>query len=417
MMIGATTLIIGIFGRWKNDKMDDMVTADFLIIGGGVVGLSIARALRKEYSDASVVVIEKEPTCGQHASGRNSGVIHAGFYYSPDSLKARLTRQGNILLTEYCIERGVPLKRCGKLVVTKNEDDFSTLDELFERGRKNGVPLQEVSAEDIREIEPRAKTHKRALFSPTTSALDPAIFLQTLVKDVSQSGVQIYNNTTYLGRKWNQIITQSERFSANFIINAAGLYADRIAQDFGFGKEYRIVPFKGLYLLSNEPVGAFKTHIYPVPCLNNPFLGVHITVSTDGQAKLGPTALPALWREHYQGFDNFHLKELLEISLAHGRLLFTSSHFRRLAVQELLKYSRGFLISEANYLARGILKKNFLCWGKSGIRAQLVNSRHGRLVMDFVLEGDKHSFHILNTVSPGLTCAFSFAEYVCRKIR
>jgi len=173
--------------------------ADFLVIGGGVIGLNIARRLRATFSDSSVHLIEKEPDCGLHASGRNSGVLHAGFYYSPDSLKAQFTWRGNRLLTEYCEEKKIQLNKCGKLVVARNRGDHSGLNELLRRGRANGIPIEDISATDAKAIEPRVKTCERALFSPATSTVDPSEVMQAMKKDAINENVKLHCGDRYHG--------------------------------------------------------------------------------------------------------------------------------------------------------------------------------------------------------------------------
>ena len=168
-----------------------MNSSDFLIIGGGIIGICVARELKKRFQGSKIILIEKEADCGLHASGRNSGVLHAGFYYTANSLKARFTRKGNQFLTEYCESKNLKINKCGKLVVAKNEQELSQLDTLLERGRKNGVHLQDLSAAEARSIEPRVKTHQRALFSPTTSTVDPKEVLQALQNDALHEGVEI----------------------------------------------------------------------------------------------------------------------------------------------------------------------------------------------------------------------------------
>ena len=236
--------------------------------------------------------------------------------------------------------------------------------------------------------------------------------------DAIQGGVRICTNAQYLHRKEKNVIqTSNGLFEAGYLINVAGLYADKIGRDFGFSKDYRILPFKGLYLYSNEPSGSLRTHIYPVPDLANPFLGVHLTVTTDGKVKLGPTAIPAFWREQYDGWSNFRFDELTEILLRQAGLFLSSNFdFKALALREIQKYSRPRMVSLASSLATGVDIKNYRQWGEPGIRAQLLNIREEKLEMDFVLEGDDRSMHILNAVSPGFTCALPFAEYVCNQI-
>jgi (S)-2-hydroxyglutarate dehydrogenase len=394
------------------------VVSDFIVIGGGVIGVNIARGLRRTFPVASVTLLEKEAECGRHASGRNSGVLHAGFYYSPDSLKAKFTWRGNRLLTEYCGERKIPINKCGKLVVAKDKGDHAGLDELLRRGRANGIPLEEISEKQAKQIEPRAKTCERALFSPATSTVNPALVLEAMKKDAVNEGVQIHCGVRYLRSSNGCVMTTQGDYHVGYVINAAGLYADRIARDYGFGERYRILPFKGLYLYSSEPPGSIRTNIYPVPDLKNPFLGVHFTVAANGAAKIGPTAIPAFWREQYGGFANFQLKEFLEVA-TRGVGLFARSefNFKALAVRELTKYSKSKMVSLAGQLAENVKSEHYTEWGKPGIRAQLVDIRNRKLEMDFVLEGDKQSMHVLNAVSPGFTCGIPFSTYVCERIK
>lgn len=394
-----------------------MVRSDFLVIGGGVIGVNIARHLRNRYPDSSVSLIEKESLCGTHASGRNSGVLHAGFYYTQDSLKARFTREGNERLTKYCEDKKLPLNRCGKLVVAKNAKELPALDELLRRGRVNGIELHMITAAEAHKIEPRAKTWERALFSPTTATVDPTMVMSAMKEDAETEGVRVYTDHQYLGREGTVVKTSRDHFDTGYIVNAAGLYSDTIARDFGFSQRYRILPFKGLYLYSEESVGAIRTNIYPVPNLQNPFLGVHFTVTANGKVKIGPTAIPALWRENYNSMKNFQVNEFLEILGRSASLLACSSFdFGRLAVEELRKYSKGRMVALAGELASGVRLEHYRHWGVPGIRAQLLDIENKKLEMDFVIEGDRRSIHVLNAVSPAFTCSIPFSEYVGEKI-
>jgi L-2-hydroxyglutarate oxidase LhgO len=394
-----------------------MLTCDFLVIGGGVIGLSIARELRKRRSDARVLLIEKEPSCGAHASGRNSGVLHAGFYYSPDSLKAKFTRLGNERLTTYCEEKQIPLNKCGKLVVAKDAADLPSLDELLRRGQANGIELQAITETEAKSIEPRVKTYQRALFSPRTSTVSPLHVVNAMQQDALDEGIRIQCNTAYRRRDDTRVYTDRDSIEAGYVVNAAGLYADKIAMDYGFSEKYRILPFKGLYLYSDEPPGAIRTNIYPVPDLRNPFLGVHFTITADGKAKIGPTAIPAMWRENYEGFGNFNFGELVEVaSRGLGLLTGAGFDFRRLAMEEITKYSRSKMVALASVLAEGVAERNYHKWGRPGIRAQLLDITKKKLEMDFVLEGDNRSMHVLNAVSPAFTCSLPFASHVCDHI-
>ena len=394
-----------------------MIRTDFLVVGGGIVGLSIARELKARFSDSSVALIEKEAECGLHASGRNSGVIHAGFYYSADSLKAKFTREGNRALSEYCQSKNIPVNKCGKLVVARDETELPQLDELLRRGQANGVALQSISEAEARSIEPRVKTFQRAIFSPSTATADPGQVLQAMKLDALKEGITVHQNAAYLGKANGRLVTSAGDFQAGYVVNAAGLYADRVARDFGFSEDYRILPFKGIYLYSEEPAGTLRTNVYPVPDLRNPFLGVHFTLLVDGRTKIGPTAIPAFWREQYQGLGNFKFNEFAEIIFRElGLLFFSGFDFKRLAVEETLKYFRSRLVSLASELLQNVNLEDYRHWGKPGIRAQLLNIKTRKLEMDFVIEGDARSLHVLNAVSPAWTCSLPFAKYLADRI-
>jgi len=348
-----------------------------------------------------------------HGSGRNSGVIHSGFYYSANSLKARFTRDGNRALKDFIRERKLPLNECGKLVIAKDESELPVLDELLQRGSANGVELYKISAEEAREIEPRVKTYQNALWSPSTATSDPVIVLEAFRQEAEDRGIELLMGEAFEKCDGNRVWSTNEVFEAGFVVNAAGLYADRIAHAFGFGKQYMIFPFKGLYLKSTEPAGSFRTNIYPVPDLRNPFLGVHVTVTVDGHHKIGPTAIPAFWREQYKGFGNFAWNELFQIMIQGSQMMVHSDFdFRRLAYEELRKYQRSHLVALSQPLATGLKPETFTQWGPSGIRAQLLNLKTKSLEMDFAYEGDGRSFHILNSVSPGWTCSIPFSDYL-----
>ena len=393
------------------------IKTDFLVIGAGIIGLTLALRIKNKHPDCSLTLIEKEKDCGIHASGRNSGILHAGFYYTADSLKARFTRQGNKLLKEYCRKRKLLINPCGKLVVAKNHSELPVLDELLLRAKLNGVELHEITADEAEKIEPRVKTFERALFSPATSSVNPKEVVASLVTDARKSGIVILADTAYLKHDNNDIVTTKGNISAGYIINAAGLYADKIARDFGFSKNFFILPFKGLFLMADNGAGKIHTNIYPVPDLKNPFLGVHFTITAEGSVQIGPTAIPAFWREQYSGMDRFKLQECIEILYREFSLLLHSDFdFHKLAINELIKYFRPIMVRQAAQLISGIDGRNYRRWGASGIRAQLVNIKRRRLEMDFLWEGDSKSFHVLNAVSPGFTCSIAFARYLLEQI-
>ncbi len=391
-------------------------STDFLIVGGGIVGITTAIALIGRFPGSSVALVEKEIEVGMHASGRNSGILHAGFYYSADSLKARFTKEGNARLTEYCTRRNLRINRCGKLVVAKDASELEGLKELLRRGKVNGVRLEDLSESEAKKIEPRVHTFERAIFSPTTSAVDPVEVTASLAADAAAAGISIVRGTKYVGRRGTRVRFSSGEIECGYLVNAAGLYADRVARDYGFSENYRILPFKGVYLYADEGE-AIRTNIYPVPNLANPFLGVHFTVTTNGRTKIGPTAIPAFWREQYGGLNGFSAREAADIVLREvGLLARNDFNFRDLAITEMKKYRRKNLVALAASMVPNVDPRRYTRWGKPGIRAQLLDLRTRALVTDFHLEGDDRSMHVLNAVSPGFTCSMPFAAYTVDKI-
>ncbi len=345
-------------------------------------------------------------------------MLHAGFYYGSDSLKARFCVEGNRSLTEYCDARRLPIRKCGKLVVAKDESEVAGLEELYRRGQINGVELSLISEADAKEIDPRAKTFEKALYSPSTSSVDPVRVVAALLVDARDLGVEVLEGIRFLGRRGSATVTSDGTVDAGYVINAAGMQADRVARAFGFSEHHTMLPFKGLYLQSSEPKGAYRTHIYPVPDPRRPFLGVHVTVTVDGVATLGPTAAPAFWRENYGGLSGFDLGELADVMWRSGELFIrNTSGFRNLALDELPKLWKKRLVRKASHLAAGISSEHFRTWGAPGIRAQLLDTRSKELVMDFYFEGDDRSFHVLNAVSPGFTCAFPFSRFLVDEIQ
>ncbi len=390
--------------------------SDYLIIGAGIVGLTIAYELKEKNPKASINIIEKEDDVARHGSGRNSGVLHSGFYYSSHSLKAKFTKEGNKLLQNYCDKHNLKINKCGKVVVAKNKRDYKTLLELEKRGKENQIDIELIDEKRLAELEPNAKTYKHALYSPTTASVDPIEVCQTIKKELLDKGVLFFFNQTYSQRivEDNAILTDKNiSFYAKKIFNFAGLFADKVALDFGHYKPYTIIPFKGIYLKYSKPDKPIKMNIYPVPNLKNPFLGVHYTVTADKMIKIGPTAIPAFWRENYSGMENFNAKELFSILLNETKLfIFNSFDFRSLVFEEIKKYNRLYFIRLAKKLVKKIDGSGFDTWSTPGIRAQLMDTRNLELVQDFVVESDEASIHILNAVSPAFTCSFAFSKWV-----
>lgn len=388
-----------------------MLQADFLIVGGGIIGLSLSRSLAQRFQGAAIVLLEKENEVAVHASGRNSGVLHAGFYYSADSLKARLTRTGNRALTDYCLQNGLAINRCGKVVVAATEPELGGIYELKARAERNGVDLQLIDEHELGQLEPNARTIQKALFSPTTATVDPKQICRHIASTLPRN-VRILYGRRFIGREKDRGVTPTEKIQFRHLFNAAGLYADQVARHFGAGADFTMIPFKGVYLRYGED-GLLRRHVYPVPDLRNPFLGVHFTKTVDGHVKIGPTAIPALWRENYGLRERFVFAEFVEIVAREAGLFLSNRfNFRELAIREISKYRRPVLVREARKLVNHLDPSRFTGPIRPGIRAQLLNLKTRTLVMDFMVEQAEKSTHVLNAVSPAFTSAFSFAEYI-----
>lgn len=392
----------------------DIKMYDYLIIGGGIIGLNIAKELKLRDETAKILLIEKEKDVAYHSSGRNSGVLHAGFYYTANSLKAKFTKEGNAALKEFCKKRGLQVNECAKVVVAQNEEEYQGLHELKRRGETNGVELHWLTQNELEEKYPNIKTYKKALFCPSTATVNPKAVTQEFKKYIEELKVEVLLDCKYIkSLENNEIVTSKGNFKATKIINAAGLYADKIAKNYGFSKEFVIIPFKGIYLKDKNNISNLKTNVYPVPNLKNPFLGVHYTLTVDNESKIGPTAIPAFWRENYKGLDNFSLSEFFQILFYEAKLFITNAFgFRALAWGEVRKYNLSYLKGLATKLTQNMDHKGYDSWSTPGIRAQLVNINTLELVQDFVVQSDEHSVHVLNAVSPAFTSSIPFARWV-----
>lgn len=383
-----------------------------LIAGAGITGLTTARELlRRGVRD--ITIIEKEKDTGAHASGRNSGVLHAGIYYSPGTNKAAYCVRGARLMKEYCREKGLRLVENGKVIVPVNEGQDALLDELKRRADASGARSVIIDTKELLEIEPHAAPAARALYSPDTAVVDPKEILTALRGELEASGVRILFGTAFLGLKGTlTAVTSSGDIKFSRFVNAAGAFADKVADAFGVGREYRILPFKGTYKkLSQRSSGLVRGNVYPVPDLGNPFLGVHFTKSVHGDVYIGPTAIPVLGREEY-GFMNDLSLESISILLRDGVLLLSNADFRRAALSEIRKYSGRTLYGEARGLVPALAPGDLVDTPKSGIRPQLVDWRTKKLVTDFVLVRDSDSLHVLNAISPAFTCSMAFASHI-----
>ncbi len=386
---------------------------DVVIIGAGIIGMSITREISKAYPQDKIAIIEKEEHVAYHASGRNSGVLHTGFYYTADTLKAKFTRDGNKEMTEYCINNNLRINKCGKVVVAQDEDELKTLFDLYDRGICNNVNVKLIDENELAMLDANVKTFKNALYSPDTSTVDPVEVCQCIERELIALGIDFFYNNGYKKKLTNEsfLTTQNNIFKAKKIINCAGLYADKIAKDYGFSNKFTIIPFKGIYLKSKDTNKEIKVNVYPVPNLKNPFLGVHFTITVDGTIKIGPTAIPAFWRENYQFLSRFNIFEFFQILFYESKLfIFNSFNFRALAYEEMKKYNKSYFISLSRKMLHNMKTLSYQDWSRPGIRAQLLNTQTLELVQDFVVEGDESSVHILNAVSPAFTCSFPFSR-------
>jgi len=397
--------------------MTQAVTCEYLVIGAGIVGLAIARELSMLDPQARVVVVDKENRVGMHGSGRNSGVLHAGFYYAPDSLKASLTRDGNVLLREFLAQHNVAVRECGKVVVASNENQLSSLGELARRGIANGVELYAIDEKELRDLEPRARTFDRALWSPTTAVADPAEVIAALLADVRIRGIDVRLGEHVTEITQSSVTTNATKFSPGHTVNCAGLYADRIATLAGLEHPYVMLPFKGLYWHANLPAGFLTRHVYPVPDPKNPFLGVHATVTVAGEMKIGPTAIPALSRENYEKLVGVNPRDLGEVARYLPQFLSSPHHdAKELVRSEVPKYLKNKLVEQAALLIPELTPSMFDQRLKPGIRAQLFDTSSKRLEMDFVVRNQENCTHVLNAVSPAWTSSLSFAKHVVASI-
>ncbi len=396
-----------------------MPQPDFLVIGAGIVGLSIARELKQRHPDLTITILEKESQLGCHSSGRNSGVLHSGIYYPPESLKARVCVNGAKEMAEFCEQYKLPLRRCGKVLIGTRVEDGDQLGLLAQRAKVNGILVEELDDRALRNVEPEARSATgKALLIRSTAVGSPKAVLQALQTEIEQLGIEIVCNAKILSVNVGQrelTLENGTRISYGHAINAAGLHADTIAHQFDSGHRYTLLPFKGLYWKLDPNAGFDIRHlIYPVPDLRVPFLGVHTTTTTDGITYIGPTAVPAFGRENYRGLEDVDASELIRISsLLVKQFVAGRDGFRRLAWQEGRRYFKPWFTKAAQAVLPRLKSEHLLPTDKVGIRAQMLDKDTGRLVTDFLVERGPHSTHILNAISPAWTSAFPFARYVC----
>ena len=386
---------------------------DIIIIGGGIIGCAIAYSLSKKLR-VSIAVIEKENEIAKHASGRNSGVIHTGFYYTPGSLKARFCVEGNKRLINYCIEGNIPYKKTGTLVVGKSQKDKKNLEILLKRGKKNNVPgIRIINKKELNEMEPFVNG-KFALYSPMGAIVDAKKLVNSLANNVQNNGVEFIMNQRVKKIKniknKTEISTTNNKFSTKFVINCAGVYADTIARLMNIKLNHRIIPFRGEYFeLPKNKSHLVRSMVYPIPNPNLPFLGIHLTRTINNKIILGPNAVLAPGKEAYSN-KNINVRELSNILLYKGFWKMVYNNYNIIEEEILQSIIRTKFLEKVCDLLPGI-KINELIKNSSGIRAQLVGN-NGELMDDLVIKEGKNSLHILNAVSPGMTCSLPFADYL-----
>lgn len=396
-----------------------MVSHDVAVVGGGCVGLSVAKHVA-ERADLDVAVLEKEHHLAQHQSGRNSGVLHPGFNYPPGSKKARFATEGTRRMKEYCDDNGVPCEELGVLVVAQTDREEAHLDTLASRAEANGVAYELLrSREAIREHEPHA-VGQAALYAPEAASVDSQQYVYALAREGQGVGVSLYtgHEVTRIRRTGTgyRLETPKGNLEASYLVNAAGLHADTLAHQLGVGEGYQVVPFRGEYYeLAPEKAHLCRTMIYPTPDPGLPFLGVHYTRRTDGKVIVGPNAVLAFGREAYEN-TQVDPGELVETLTYEGfRKLIASPTMLSVAWAELNKSYRKAKFAEASQRLVPEVNADDLSKSYAGIRAQLV-SDDGDLVNDPLFIETADAVHVLNAVSPGLTSSLPFGEEIAEAI-
>ncbi len=396
------------------------INYDFCIIGGGMVGLSIANQLIERGISSKILIVDKEVELGLHSSGLNSGVLHAGLYYEPKSLKGRVCVSGSRRLKRWVKERKLPINECGKVIIPQEIYLDKQLDLLYQRGKQNGASVEIWDEQELKKNFPLVRTASgRALWSPNTAVVNSKIVLKELEKELKEKKV-----TFALNQKiWNVnpskrelSLQNGETISYSHLINCAGLRADQVAQKFGLGKNYMLIPFKGLYWEVDHKLNLnMNTNLYPVPDLNVPFLGVHFTPTADLNPKInvGPTATLAFGRENYSLF-----REIEPISSALNLFTLTKQYFsnkegfRKYVHDQSLLFLKPLMIKSAKKLIPSIKSENLKLSTKVGIRPQLFNKNTQKLENDFLSVKGQSSTHILNAISPAFTASFALADFI-----
>jgi L-2-hydroxyglutarate oxidase LhgO len=389
-------------------------TADTLIVGAGIVGLTTAFELNRRHPSARILILEKEDRPGRHASGRNSGVLHSGIYYPPDTVKSRVCSQGAARMRAFAAEHGIPCRRDGKVIIATRDQDLPGIDRLLANARAAGVRAERLDEAGVRAIEPHATPHRAGILCPDTAVIDSLAVLEVLRNLLVSRGVEIRfaHAVSAIDPSARTVSAGATRFGYGFLINCAGAHADTLARAHGLARDLALVPFKGLYYrVRPERASLVRGSIYPVPDPLLPFLGVHLTRAISGDVYVGPTAIPALGRENYGLLAGIEWGESWEVLRRTAGLYWRNDqNFRRLVHAEVGKYVKPLFVAEARRLVGELTSRDMIPSPKVGIRPQLVNLRTHRLEMDYVIERTPDSLHVLNAISPAFTASFAFAE-------
>ena len=392
---------------------------DYVIVGAGVIGLTVAWELKKRNISCTIVILEKEPVVGVHASGRNSGVLHSGIYYGSDTLKARVCSSGARIMKDFAVEHDIAVVQSGKVIIATSADDLLTIDRLLKNAKDNNINARKLNAAEVKEIEPYANPYQSGIYSPDTAVIDSKGVIKKLFMLLQEKGVEFKFNSPLLGQDIKQriVITPDEKISYGYLYNCAGANADVVAKLFGKSMSYSMIPFKGIYYkLHPNKKHLVNSSIYPVPNAKLPFLGVHLTRVISGDIYVGPTAIPALGRENYRALEGIKIKEGIRIGSELANMyLKNRENFRLLAHTEIKKYFKPWFVKSAQNLVTGLEAKDLIPSNKVGIRPQLINVNTKTIEMDYIIESTQYSMHILNSISPAFTSAFSFAEWIVDK--
>ncbi|MDP8926898.1 MAG: L-2-hydroxyglutarate oxidase [Actinomycetota bacterium] len=390
---------------------------DFAVIGGGIVGLSTARSLLRRYSGAGVLVLEKEAGWARHQTGHNSGVIHSGVYYKPGSLKARFSKEGGERLVEFCREHGIAYEICGKVIVATEQEEIPSLRNLYERGVKNGLEVEKIGPEELKELEPHA-TGIAALKVPSTGIVDFVGVTAAFAEMVAREGGELRTGAEVTGISETgdgvELRTPGESFRARVLVNCAGLHSDRVAALSGVKAGAKVVPFRGEYYeLEPEKRYLVRNLIYPVPDPSFPFLGVHFTRSVEGGVEAGPNAVLGFAREGYKKTD-LNTRDLAETLSYPAFWRLVGRNWRTGASEIWRSLSKKAFVRGLRRLVPEV-EEDDLVPTEAGVRAQAL-MKDGALMDDFLIVKGERSVHVLNAPSPAATACIPIGESIADRV-